>query len=132
VALIVLDAGVLIAHIEAQDPFHVVAVHALETRSDDDMVLPASAYSELLVRPAREGRLGAVRDAVHVLALRVVPIDATIAEQAAALRAERPALRLPDALVLACADALGADEVLTTDRRCRDLPRVRVLEPTPP
>jgi predicted nucleic acid-binding protein len=132
VALIVLDASVLIAHIEEEDPGHAAAVAAFESHAGDELVLPASAYSETLVRPAREGRLEDVRRAVNLLTLRVVPIDAAMAEHAAVLRAGHSALRLPDALVLACGEALEADIVLTADQRWRALPRVRVLEATRP
>ena len=127
-ALIVLDASVLIAHVDQHDPSHAVAVAAFERHAGDELVLPASAYSESLVRPACEGRLDEVRRAVNLLALRIVAVDAEIAELAAVLRAKHTALRLPDALVLACGDALDADTVLTTDRRWRRFPRARVVE----
>ena len=81
---------------------------------------------------AREDELDVVAEKVKALLARIQPIDEAVAERAATLRAEHPALRLPDALVLACGDALAADAILTADRRWRYLPRVRVLETTRP
>ena len=126
-ALIVLDASVVIAHLDTGDSLHAAATAALNRYADDDLRLPASAYAECLVDPARKGMLPAARDHIAALGLEVVPIDRVIAERAAALRAGRRTLRLPDALVMARADALEAETVLTGDRRWRRLPRVRVL-----
>jgi PIN domain nuclease of toxin-antitoxin system len=65
---------------------------------------------------------------VDELASTVQPIDRGIAREAAAIRARRSGIRLPDALVLATGVVLGA-EVLTADKRWRDEPgRVAVLE----
>jgi len=57
VALTVLDAGVVIAFFDANDPHHDAARDALTAATDaqDDLVLPASAYSEVLVRPFMRG-----------------------------------------------------------------------------
>jgi len=81
-------------------------------------VIPASAYAEILVQPARRGpsEVKAVDGIVDSMPSAVVPIDRVIAASAARFRAQHGrALRLPDALVLAVAHVLGADRVLTTD-----------------
>jgi predicted nucleic acid-binding protein len=55
---------------------------------------------------------------VTALPARIEPLSTEIARQAAELRAiHGSVLRLPDALVLATAKTLGAQWVLTTDRR---------------
>jgi predicted nucleic acid-binding protein len=127
-ALIVLDASVLIAHLDPGDAHHATATGLLDQCADDDLRLPASAYAESLVHPARKGQLAAARQRLDSLALAIEPITAPIAELAAALRAADPALRLPDALVLACGDTLSADQVVTGDRRwTRHGGRVRVI-----
>jgi predicted nucleic acid-binding protein len=119
VALTVLDAGVVIALLDANDAHHAAARDALRQVAGDSLVLPASAFAEILVAPLRQGGAGQVVDAF----LDAVPItvhEATreIARQAAELRAVHGnRLRLPDALVVATAMALGADRVLTTDSR---------------
>ena len=60
--------------------------------------------------------MDATREFVSDLALHVEPISAAIAERAAILRASHRALKLPDALVIATADALDASYLLTADR----------------
>lgn len=127
-ALIVLDASVVIAHLDPADAHHAAARAALRAHEADDLRLPASAYAEALVEPAGKGRAAPARDAIRRLVLHIEPIGEAIAERAAALRAEHPTLRLPDALVVACGQAIGAEAVLTADRRWRRVSdRVRVI-----
>ena len=126
-ALIVLDASVLIAHLDPADALHEPARRALAEHSADDLRLPASAYAETLVVPSRRGALEEARRRIGQLALTLVPIDALLAEQAAAIRGGQPAVRLPDALVLACGEVLDAQAVLTSDRRWTRFDRVRVI-----
>lgn len=59
----------------------------------------------------------AARSRIKSLLIRVAPIGEAIAERAARLRASHPMLRLPDALVIATGVELGADVILTGDRR---------------
>lgn len=127
-AIVVLDASVVIGQLDSRDAHHDVCVHALETHADDELQLPASAYAELLVRPAAAGRLPDTQSALAKLAVAIGAIDAACAERAARLRASRRSLRLPDALVIAYAQVVGAEIVLTTDRRWRRIDqRVRVI-----
>lgn len=49
--------------------------------------------------------------------MSVVGLDAEIATRAAFLRARHRTLKLPDALVIATADATGGDRLITTDRK---------------
>jgi len=127
VALIILDASVVIAQSDRSDAYHEVATAAIDLRLGNDLRLPASAYAEATVIPARLGALEQSRRALEELGIAIEPIDRTIAERCATLRAETPSLRLGDALVLGCAYELGADEVLTADRRWAGLDRVTVL-----
>lgn len=118
--VIVLDAGVLIAMLERRDVHHKAAGSSVVAarRRGDRFLLPASAYSEILVGPARQGAsaVAEVDGIVDALPAEVVSIDRRIAASAARLRAlHGRALRLPDALVLATADILEADAVMTTD-----------------
>jgi len=118
VALIVLDASVVIGFLDAADEHHEAAVAALAASASDDLVLPATAYAEILVAPARKGSAAVdrVEEALSALTVRLEPVTPAIARSAATLRARHRSLRLPDALVLATADALGAERVLTADR----------------
>ncbi len=126
-ALIVLDASVVIAHLDPGDALHQQATSAMLEHAADDVRLPASAYAESLVDPARKGRLDEAREALAALRLRIVPVDRPSAERAAILRARERHLRLPDALVLACGQLLEADAVLTGDRRWLRFDRVELI-----
>jgi predicted nucleic acid-binding protein len=119
-ALTVVDAGVVIALLDADDGHHAAAREALREALDrgDDLVLPASAYAECLVGPLRRGAEAAttVDSFLEALPARVEPVTRSIARSAAVLRARHGrALRLPDALVLATAIELHAHRLLTTD-----------------
>lgn len=82
--------------------------------------------------PQRLGLLEDVKQELARLELEIDPIGAGAAEHAARLRARHPDLRLPDALVIAHAEVIDADELLTTDASWAGLSRrVRVVSPTP-
>lgn len=117
-ARVVLDASVVIGFLDASDAHHSAATTALEARASSELVLPASAYAEVLVGPYRRGSAAveAVERFVADFAVRIEPIEGVIARQAAALRARHPGLALGDALVLASGERLGATTVLTADR----------------
>ena len=126
-ALTVLDAGVVIAVLDGSDAHHAAAVAAVADAMDrgDDLVLPASAYAEVLVAPHRRGpeAVATVDAFLDALPAAIEPATRTIAARAAELRAAHgTALRLPDALVIATAVSLGAERVVTTDGRWPGLP----------
>jgi predicted nucleic acid-binding protein len=127
VALVVLDAGVVIAALDTADANHAAAVAALRQYANDDVRIPASALAEALVAPSRRGVVNEVRETIESLGLGVVPLDEDIAVLAAAVRARRRTVRLPDALVAATGAALEADAILTTDRRLARLPHFRLV-----
>lgn len=127
---VVLDSSVLLGVADADDALHLASVAALRERQQEDFVVPASVFAEIMVGALRLGERTAQRieDMVDDLASTVQPIDREIAREAAAIRARRPGIRLPDALVLATGAVLDA-EVLTADKRWREEPgRVTVLE----
>jgi len=121
----VLDAGVVIAGLDAEDAHHAAAIGALAVarRRGDSFVLPASAYAEMLVRPALAGAeiVSRADAALGALGIKIASIDRDIARGAATLRARYASLRLPDALVIATAAYVDADFLLTTDRRWKKL-----------
>jgi predicted nucleic acid-binding protein len=124
VALTVLDAGVVIATLERTDVHHAAARRAIDearTRGDR-LVLPAAAYAEVLVGPSRRGNQAVmIVDAfIDALSIWIEPLSRAIAAEAALIRARHGrATRLPDALVVATAEHLRADRLITTDRRLR-------------
>ena len=120
-ALIHLDAGVLIGFLDADDAHHAAArsvvSHALD--GADRLAMAASSLAESLVGPARRGddAVQLVHSLLERLPLEVVALDLDVATRAARLRARHRSLRLPDALVIATAVEHGADRLVTTDRR---------------
>ena len=127
-ALVVLDASVLIAYLDPDDAHHRRAWDAVVERLDDALILPMSAYAEVLVGPVRRGAkaLRHVEGMIDEAALRLEPIGRTIAREAARLRAQHGWLPLPHALVLATGTSLAADEILTADRAWARVSRIVV------
>jgi predicted nucleic acid-binding protein len=117
VALVVLDASVVIAFLDPDDALHDPAVEALTEHQHDKLLIPTSAYAEILVAPNRRGAeaVAEVEAFLGDFALRLEALTPAIARAAAKLRSESRSLRLPDALVLATADQLDADILLTGD-----------------
>lgn len=125
-AILVLDANVVIALLDESDALHERAAESFARVRSEDLVLPASAYAEVLVGPFKMGthRVAELDATLARVPIRVEPITAIIARTAARLRASSDSLHLADALVLATAAELGAS-VLTADRRLARHPRVR-------
>jgi predicted nucleic acid-binding protein len=115
--LIVLDASVGVAALSADDAHHRSAAMALASATDAELVLAATSRAEILVGPyAAGGRaLDAARDFVN--GCETVPVTATVADDAAALRAHHRTLSLPDAIALVVATLIEADAIWTFDRR---------------
>jgi predicted nucleic acid-binding protein len=118
VGALILDASVLIGLLDSADAHHNRAVDDVEAADEAGrpLITPASAYSEALVAFARAGRVKDAREAIASMGITVAPLTATMAEQAAELRARHGRLRLPDAIVLACAHELQG-ELLSYDQR---------------
>lgn len=115
---LILDASVLIGLLDTADAHHERAVSDVEAgdQARRELIVPASAYSEALVAFARAGRLADARAAIAAIGIEIAPLTAAMAERAAELRADRKYLRLPDAMVVACAREIGGD-LLTYDDR---------------
>lgn len=116
-ALVVLDASVVIAFLDPDDALHEAAVAALTEHQHDELLIPTSAYAEILVAPHRRGAeaVAEVDAFLSDFSIRLEALTPPIARAAAKLRSESRSLRLPDALVLAAAEELGAEVVLTGD-----------------
>jgi len=117
-ALIALDASVLVALLDPDDAHHEAARNALDAHAEDDLRVPAHTLAEALVHPARAGKEREALRLIAALEIAIDPVDEKVAVAAAKLRAEHGnALRMPDALVLAYADTRKAKSVLTADAR---------------
>ena len=129
-ALVVLDASVVIAFRDSGDAHHTRAVAAVTAHQADELVLPASAYAEALVGPARRGAaaMASYGQFISGVVRRIERLTQEVARQAARLRSRHHSLRLPDALILATADVLNAPVVLTADAAwLKYSPRSRML-----
>ena len=129
--LSVLDASVLIALLDEKDAGRAVARAAVdESKREHDLLIPVTAFSESIVAPYRRSRRDGQRAEAALAALgNLVDVTRDIASRAAQLRATRQ-IKLPDALILATAMQVSADQILTLDRRWRGVDsRVRLLEP---
>ena len=126
-----LDAGVIIAFLDADDVHHDAARSAIAgaLENAERLSIAASALAECLVGSARRSprAVEVVMSLLERLPVSVVDLDAGIAVRAAALRSRHRSLKLPDALVLATAEQSDADRLITTDRQW---PTARALKLT--
>jgi predicted nucleic acid-binding protein len=120
VARVALDADLLIAFLDPGDAQHRRAVDELRSclTAGDELLIGATVYAEVMVRPLQQHTDGTVDGFLDAAGVRFVGTDHTIAHRAAGLRAEHPALRLPDALSLATALVNDAT-LLTLDKKLK-------------
>jgi predicted nucleic acid-binding protein len=97
--VIVLDAGVLIGYLDADDAHHDRAVSLLAREVDDDFAVNLLTLAEILVAPTRTGRRDAVLGILDDLEVRTLHFPTGSAVTLAQLRAETR-LKMPDCCVL--------------------------------
>lgn len=100
--MIVFDACVLIAYLDGSDAYHDVAMQLLEREIDEELSASPLTLAEVLVGPARSGRLDAALAALRDLEVAERPFPADTAVTLAELRAST-GLRMPDCCVLLAA-----------------------------
>lgn len=110
--MIVADASVLIAHLDENDAHHERAAALLLDAAEDALAASPITIAEVLVGPARAGRLDAAHAALSRLGLREIAIGADAAARLATLRAES-GLKLPDCCVLLAAQDAPAQGLLS-------------------
>lgn len=111
--VIVLDAGVLIGLLDSTDSHHTWARSLLTQTLDSDWAMSALTMAEVMVHPARAGKLDAFETGVAGLNIQVHELPPESAHELAKLRAQS-GLKMPDVIVLQLAKKLGG-EVATTD-----------------
>jgi predicted nucleic acid-binding protein len=114
--VIVVDASVLIAHLDESDALHGRAVDALLATADQPLGCNPITLGEVLVGPTRVGRLRDARSAISDLGVVEIPLGDDAAARLATLRAETT-LKMPDCCVLLAAEDAEAEAVLTFDDR---------------
>jgi predicted nucleic acid-binding protein len=108
--VIVLDASVLIALLDARDAQHARAVDRLKLLAASPFACSPITLAEVLVGPARAERLDEAHRAVEALGVREIALPADSATRLAMLRAQT-GLRLPDCCVLLAAESIRAPVV---------------------
>ena len=127
--MIVVDASVLIAHLDEQDALHDRAEEALMRAADQRLGSSTVTLAEVLVGPARRDRLDAARAALLQLDVAEIPLADDAPARLATLRAET-GLKLPDCCVLLAAQDARADAILTFDEPlAREVERLGLSPP---
>lgn len=101
--MIVLDASVLIAHLDASDAHHERAGALLLDVADEPLGASPLSLAEVLVGPARAGQLDRATAVLTQLAVTNVRLDEDAPARLAVLRAGT-SLKLPDCCVLLAAE----------------------------
>lgn len=113
--MIVLDASVLIAHLDASDVHHRQAGAILRDAADEPLAASPITLAEVLVGPARAGKVDRATAMLHELDVTSVHLLDDAPARLAVLRAGT-GLKLPDCCVLLAAEQTGA-AVATFDNR---------------
>ena len=111
--MIVLDANVLIAFLDASDAHHEDALGLFEHRFLDGFSASALTVAEALVHPVRAGRQDAALASLSAMGVQVLSLDSSAAADLARVRSQYR-LRMPGAIVLQAAISTGS-EVATFD-----------------
>lgn len=104
--MIVLDASVLIGHLDARDPHHEEARTLLEASDAEPLGASAITLAETLVAPARVKRLEEAKAALELLGVEELGLGEDAPVRLARLRA-KTGQKLPDCCVLAAAQQHG-------------------------
>jgi predicted nucleic acid-binding protein len=121
--VIVLDASVLIAHLDRHDALHARATEHLLDAADQQFGASSVTLAEIFVGPTRTGRLSIAQAALRALDVTELPLPPNAATQLAALRVETT-LKLPDCCVLLAAQDAGARVLTFDDHLAREAARL--------
>jgi predicted nucleic acid-binding protein len=113
--LVVLDASALIALASDTDPNHNWALEIFRDTAAFGIQMTALTQAEVLVHPARAGKLEKFLKLIGALGLEITPIEETDSRQIAKIRAET-SLKMPDAVVLSQAIKV-AGSIATADKQ---------------
>lgn len=115
--MIVCDASVLIAHLEAEDPHHDRATALLANTAGEALAASPLTLAEVLVGPARAGRADRATAVLEQLQIRTISLPDDAPLRLALLRAGTN-LKLPDCAVLLAAETVGAAVASFDQRLC--------------
>jgi predicted nucleic acid-binding protein len=115
-SVIVLDASVLIAHLDATDTHHVRATDLLIDFGGEQLVATTLTLAEVLVGPTRVGREAVAQVAIERLDIIPHELPAAVSQELATIRATT-GLKMPDCCVLWTAVASGSAPLATFDQQ---------------
>lgn len=113
--MIVLDASVLIAHLDSSDAHHERAGALLLDVADEPLGASPLSLAEVLVGPARAGQLDRATAVLNQLGVTGVRLEDDAPARLAVLRAGT-SLRLPDCCVLLAAEQTRSGVATFDDR----------------
>jgi predicted nucleic acid-binding protein len=113
--LVVLDASALIALASDIDPNHSWALGMFRDTAGFGIQMTALTQAEVLVHPARAGKLEKFLKLIGALGLEITPIEESDSSQIAKIRAAT-SLKMPDAVVLSQAIKVSGS-IATTDQK---------------
>jgi predicted nucleic acid-binding protein len=113
--LVILDASALIALASDTDPNHNWALEMFRDTAAFGLQMTALTQAEVLVHPARAGKLEKFLKLIGALGLEITPIEESDSSQIAKIRAST-SLKMPDAVVLSQAIKVSGS-VATTDKQ---------------
>lgn len=113
--MIVLDASVLVAHLDAADDHHARAAALLPELADEPLAASPLTLAEVLVGPTRAGHVERATTALRQLEVATVGLDDAAPSRLAQLRVAT-GLKLPDCCVLLAAEQVAADMATFDDR----------------
>jgi predicted nucleic acid-binding protein len=128
--VVVVDAGALIALFDDDDPHHKWAFGMFMRTLNQELVMPALTYAEVLVHPTRAGRADEFEQRIAGLKIGIRPLAPEDTTNLADLRATT-SLRMPDVVVLQLVTSEQAtlattDKTLAKEARKKGL---KVLQP---
>jgi predicted nucleic acid-binding protein len=122
---VVLDSDAVVGFLDRKDSLHDAADAAIRALVHEQRLLVSVVtYAEVLTG-ARLGHHdeGQVRGFFAQLISDVLPVDTTVADEAAELRSRLKTLRMPDALILATAEtSQQVDLIVTGDAKVPKVP----------
>lgn len=113
--IIVLDASALIALASSKDPNHEWALKMFRDTANFELQMNALTQAEVLVHPARAGKMDSFLKSISELGLEITPVESKDSSKLANIRAST-SLKMPDAVVLQQAIKI-AGSIATTDEQ---------------
>ena len=110
-----MDASALIALASDTDPNHNWALEMFRDTAAFGLQMTALTQAEVLVHPARAGKLEKFLRLIGALGLEITPIEESDSSQIAKIRVAT-SLKMPDAVVLSQAIKVSGS-IATTDKR---------------